>query len=98
MDDPIAVVVITTFDLDEYVHDALRPVPRFSSQDAEPELLVQAMHAAARGDALIAPSVTARLLETFAGDAVRSATPAPLEALSPVRRRSFRCRSWPHQL
>ena len=67
VDDPIAVVVITTFDLDEYVHDALRPVPRFPSQGRRAGLLVQAMHAAARGDALIAPNVTARLLETFAG-------------------------------
>ncbi|MGY2128354.1 response regulator [Blastococcus sp. SYSU DS0617] len=66
--DPIAVVVITTFDLDEYVYAALRAGARgFLLKDAGPELLAQAVHAAARGDALIAPTVTARLLEAFAG-------------------------------
>jgi DNA-binding NarL/FixJ family response regulator len=50
--DPIAVVVITTFDLDEYVHGALRAGARgFLLKDAGPELLVQAVHAAAAGDA-----------------------------------------------
>ena len=61
VDDPLAVVVITTFDLDEYVHGALKAGARgFLLKDAGPELLVQAIHAAANGDALIAPSVTAR--------------------------------------
>jgi DNA-binding NarL/FixJ family response regulator len=66
VDDPLAVVVITTFDLDEYVYGALKAGARgFLLKDAGPELLVQAILAAARGDALIAPSVTARLLATF---------------------------------
>ncbi len=65
--DPLAVVVITTFDLDEYVHGALRAGARgFLLKDAGPELLVQAVHAAADGDALIAPNVTRRLLSTLA--------------------------------
>jgi DNA-binding NarL/FixJ family response regulator len=65
--DPLAVVVITTFDLDEYVHGALKAGARgFLLKDSGPELLAQAMHAAAAGDALIAPSITARLLATFA--------------------------------
>ena len=65
--DPMAVVVITTFDLDQYVHGALKAGARgFLLKDAGPDLLVQAIHAAASGDALIAPSVTARLLSTFA--------------------------------
>ncbi|WP_436794668.1 response regulator [Actinospongicola halichondriae] len=65
--EPLAVVVITTFDLDEYVHGALKAGARgFLLKDAGPELLVQAIEAAANGDALIAPSVTARLLATFA--------------------------------
>jgi DNA-binding NarL/FixJ family response regulator len=65
-EDPVAVVVITTFDLDEYVHGALKAGARgFLLKDAGPELLVQAIHAAASGDALIAPNVTARLLATF---------------------------------
>lgn len=66
--DPIAVVVITTFDLDEYILGALRAGARgFLLKDAGPQLLVQAIHAAANGDALIAPNVTRRLLVTFAG-------------------------------
>ncbi len=67
-DEPIAVVVITTFDLDEYVYGALKAGARgFLLKDAGPELLVQAIQAAANGDALIAPNVTARLLASFAG-------------------------------
>lgn len=67
VDDPFAVVIITTFDLDEYVHGALKAGARgFLLKDAGAELLSQAIHAASEGDALIAPSVTARLLETFA--------------------------------
>ena len=64
---PLAIVMITTYDLDEYVYNALRAGARgFVLKDAGPELLVQAIHAAANGDALISPSVTARLLSTFA--------------------------------
>src|SRR5215204_3883391 len=65
--DPLAVVVITTFDLDEYVYGALKAGARgFLLKDAGAELLTQAVHAAARGDALIAPNITARLLSSFA--------------------------------
>jgi DNA-binding NarL/FixJ family response regulator len=65
--DPLAVVVITTFDLDEYVYGALRAGARgFLLKDAGPELLVQAVRAAGDGEALIAPSVTVRLLAAFA--------------------------------
>ena len=61
VDDPLVIVVITTFDLDEYVYGALRAGARgFLLKDAGPELLVQAIHAAANGDALIAPNVTVR--------------------------------------
>jgi DNA-binding NarL/FixJ family response regulator len=80
--DPMAVVVITTFDLDDYVYAALRAGARgFLLKDAGPALLAQAVHAAADGDALIAPSITARLLEAFAaaGPATRPVQPiAPL--------------------
>jgi DNA-binding NarL/FixJ family response regulator len=65
--DPMVVVVITTFDLDEYVYGALRAGARgFLLKDAGPELLAQAVRSAADGEALIAPSVTVRLLRTFA--------------------------------
>lgn len=81
--DPLAIVVITTFDLDEYVHGALVAGARgFLLKDAGPDLLVQAIHAAADGDALIAPSVTARLLSTFAADAPKRPTVQPIEPLT----------------
>jgi DNA-binding NarL/FixJ family response regulator len=66
VEDPLAVVVITTFDLDEYVHGALKAGARgFLLKDAGPVLLSQAIQAAAHGDALIAPAITARLLAAF---------------------------------
>ena len=83
--DPIAVVVITTFDLDEYVHGALKAGARgFLLKDCGPGLLSQAVHAAANGDALIAPSVTVRLLAEFASaDAARVA----VQPISPLTER-----------
>jgi DNA-binding NarL/FixJ family response regulator len=85
--DPLAVVIITTFDLDEYVHGALKAGARgFLLKDAGPALLVQAVHAAAEGDALIAPSVTVRLLAAFAANSsargARTAPPQPIDALT----------------
>ena len=57
------VVVITTFDQDDYVRDALRfGACGFLLKDASPALLVEAVRAAARGDALVSPAVTVRLL------------------------------------
>jgi DNA-binding NarL/FixJ family response regulator len=83
VDDPLAVVVITTFDLDEYVYAALRAgALGFVLKDAGPAMLTQAIHAAANGDALIAPSVTTRLLRAFA-DAGPAAPPRqPVDALT----------------
>ncbi|MEM9553506.1 MAG: response regulator transcription factor [Acidobacteriota bacterium] len=82
VEDPLAVVVITTFDLDEYVFGALKAGARgFLLKDAGADLLVQAIDAAAEGGALIAPRVTARLLETF-GAMAPEAPPQPLEALT----------------
>ncbi len=74
--------MITTFDLDEYVYGALKAGARgFLLKDAGPALLTQAIHAAADGDALIAPSVTVRLLAAFA--ASQTGPPAqPIEALT----------------
>ncbi|MEV0629288.1 response regulator [Nonomuraea wenchangensis] len=81
--DPIAVVVITTFDLDEYVYAALRAGARgFLLKDAGPDLLAQAVRAAAGGDALIAPNVTARLLGAFAGSAPSAPPAQPVEPLT----------------
>jgi DNA-binding NarL/FixJ family response regulator len=83
VDDPLAVVVITTFDLDEYVHGALKAGARgFLLKDAGPDLLYQAVHAAADGDALIAPSVTARLLATFSDGRLGHTAAQPIEPLT----------------
>jgi DNA-binding NarL/FixJ family response regulator len=78
-------VVITTFDLDEYIHGALKAGARgFLLKDAGPELLVQAIHAAANGDALISPNITRRLLTTLAG--LERATP-PAQPIEPLTER-----------
>jgi DNA-binding NarL/FixJ family response regulator len=83
VEDPLAVVVITTFDLDEYVHGALKAGARgFLLKDAGPDLLAQAIHAAAEGDALIAPSITARLLTAFARTRVGEPPAQPIEPLT----------------
>ncbi|MFD4599845.1 response regulator [Streptomyces sp. NPDC058464] len=61
------VLVLTTFDLEERVYKALRAGARgFLLKDARPEELIAAVHAVARGDAVIAPSLTRKLLDTFA--------------------------------
>jgi DNA-binding NarL/FixJ family response regulator len=81
--DPLAIVVITTFDLDEYVYAALKAGARgFLLKDAGPALLADAVRAAAAGDALIDPSVTVRLLSAFAASG--AAVPvSPAEPLTP---------------
>jgi DNA-binding NarL/FixJ family response regulator len=62
--EPIKVVVVTTFDLDEYVHQALRNgAAGFLLKDSGPALLIEAVRAAVSGDALISPSITVRLLQ-----------------------------------
>ncbi|MFD1146689.1 response regulator [Saccharothrix hoggarensis] len=83
VEDPLAVVVITTFDLDEYVYAALRAgALGFLLKDAGPALLAQAVRAAANGDALIAPAVTARLLRTFAATGPAGPPAQPVEPLT----------------
>ncbi len=83
VDDPMAIVVITTFDLDEYVHGALKAGARgYLLKDAGPQLLVQAIHSAANGDALIAPNVTARLLAAFSGSRPDALPAQPSEPLT----------------
>ncbi|WP_307845495.1 response regulator transcription factor [Planomonospora sp. ID67723] len=80
---PIAVIVITTFDTDEYIYGALKAGARgFLLKGAEPDQLVEAIHAAVQGDALIDPAITGRLLATFATSGP-TATPAqPVQALT----------------
>jgi DNA-binding NarL/FixJ family response regulator len=60
------VVMLTTFDMDEYVYDALRAgASGFLLKDVPPEQLVAGIRAVAQGDALLAPSVTRRVIEEF---------------------------------
>ncbi len=65
--DPLRVVIVTTFDLDDYVYGALRAgACGFLLKDSGPALLIEAVRAAAAGDALVSPSVTVRLLAHLA--------------------------------
>lgn len=71
--EPIPVVVVTTFDLDEYVRGAIsNGASGFLLKDVGPTLLVEAVHAAVNGDALISPSVTVRFLQHFASTTTRN--------------------------
>ncbi|MEU9024163.1 response regulator transcription factor [Actinomadura sp. NPDC048394] len=73
--DPPRVVIVTTFDMDEYVYGALRGgAVGFLLKDSGPALLVEAVRAAANGEALVSPSITVRLLEHLARP---PAVPAP---------------------
>ena len=79
---PARVVILTTFDLDQYVYDALQAgASGFLLKDAPAQQLVSAVRAAAAGDALLAPSVTRRLITEFARRGPRVAASA-LQALT----------------
>ena len=79
--DPVPVVVVTTFDLDEYVRTAIaNGASGFLLKDAGAALLVEAVRAAAAGDALVSPSVTVRFLAHFRG--VRPDAPTPAAPLT----------------
>ncbi|MFJ9779658.1 response regulator [Amycolatopsis sp. NPDC101161] len=77
--DPLHVVMVTTFGLDENVHAALRAgACGFLLKDAGPNLLIEAVHAAAHGEALVSPAITTRLLAHFARGSARPAPETPL--------------------
>jgi DNA-binding NarL/FixJ family response regulator len=79
-----AVLMLTTFDLDAYVYDALRAgASGFLLKDTPPEDLVAAVRVVARGDALIAPGVTKRLIEQFARSAPAATSSDALAELTP---------------
>lgn len=74
------VIILTTFDLDEYVYAALRAgASGFLLKDAQPADLLSAIRAVAAGDAVVAPSVTRRLLSTYAHRLPTQPTPGPDE-------------------
>ncbi|MGW4293018.1 response regulator [Micromonospora chersina] len=79
------VLMLTTFDLDDYVYEALRAgASGFLLKDAPASELVQAVRVVAAGDALLAPSVTRRLIERFARQSPRPRhRPAALDTLTP---------------
>jgi DNA-binding NarL/FixJ family response regulator len=83
-DDPVKVLVLTTFDLDDYVYEALRAgASGFLLKHAPASELLAAVRVVARGDALLAPSVTKRLIEDFVkAQPVRVVKPAALGALT----------------
>ncbi|GAA1808889.1 response regulator transcription factor [Actinomadura chokoriensis] len=74
--DPLRVVIVTTFDMDEYVYGALRGgAVGFLLKDSGPALLVEAVRAAANGGSLVSPSITVRLLERLARPRPSAAPP-----------------------
>jgi DNA-binding NarL/FixJ family response regulator len=83
VEDPIDVIVVTTFDLDDYVFGALRAgAAGFLLKDASPETLLSAIRAVAGGHGLIAPEVTRRLIARFAASAPDPIRRHELERLS----------------
>ena len=77
-EDPPRVLVLTTYDLDEYVFDALLAgASGFLLKDVAPEQLLAAIHVIAQGDSLLSPSVTRRLIESFVRDHPDTPQPPP---------------------
>ncbi|MEA2009840.1 MAG: response regulator transcription factor [Actinomycetota bacterium] len=77
------VLILTTFDLDEYVYAAIRAgASGFLLKDAPPDDLIHAIRVVARGEALLAPSVTRRLIEEFASRPEPDAAPEGMDELT----------------
>jgi DNA-binding NarL/FixJ family response regulator len=97
VDSPTRIIILTTFDLDEYVYAALAAgASGFLLKDVTPEHLVAAVQLVRTGDALLAPSITRRLVERFAAATdpagpARPGKPARPAAPSPGRRGSAGC-------
>jgi DNA-binding NarL/FixJ family response regulator len=84
-DDPVRVLMLTTFDLNEYVYEALRAgASGFLLKDVPAEQLIAGIRVVAEGEALLAPSITRRLIEEFAQNApIDRAPPKELGELTP---------------
>ena len=81
---PPRVLILTTFDLDEYVFDALGAgASGFLLKDVPPEQLVAGIRVVAEGDSLLSASVTRRLIESFVRDHQRAPTPREMDDLTP---------------
>ncbi|MFD6973625.1 response regulator [Streptomyces sp. NPDC059979] len=90
--DTTRIVIVTTFDLDEYVHAALHGgASGFLLKDASPAMLVEAVRAAAVGDSLVSPAITVRLLRDMAPRTQASQARRPVEPLTEREREVVRC-------
>jgi len=89
-DEHARVLILTTFDLDEYIYEALSAgASGFVLKDDPPEQLISAIHTVAAGNALLSPAVTKRVIGQFAR-ARRPAAPAALEELTAREHEVFR--------
>ena len=87
----VKVLILTTFDLDEYVYAALRAgASGFLLKDTSPEKLLDAIRTVASGEALLAPTVTRRLIEAFAAREPPLVAPGALNALTDREREVLR--------
>ncbi|MFD0820733.1 LuxR C-terminal-related transcriptional regulator, partial [Micromonospora zhanjiangensis] len=88
--EPPRVIVLTTFELDEYVYGALRAgAVGFLLKDAGPALLVEAVRAAKAGDALVSPSVTVRLLTRLTAVGRPGSAPGARKPVRPLSEREL---------
>jgi DNA-binding NarL/FixJ family response regulator len=91
VEDPVPVLVVTTFDLDEHVFAALKAgASGFLLKDIEPDELVEAVRVVAAGQGMVAPQVTRRLIAEFARSRPPAPTPAALEELTDRERATLR--------
>jgi DNA-binding NarL/FixJ family response regulator len=91
LDPPVRVLILTTFDLNEYVYEALRAgASGFLLKDVPAEQLAAAVHVVASGEALLAPSVTRRLIEEFSRQAPAPAPPPEIDELTARELEVFR--------
>ena len=89
-DDTARILILTTFDLDEYVYEALRAgASGFVLKDDSPEQLIAAIRTVAAGDALLSPTITKRVIQKFAR-LPRPSPPKELDSLSEREREVFR--------
>ena len=89
-DDTARILILTTFDLDEYVYEALRAgASGFVLKDYSPEQLIAAIRTVAAGDALLSPTITKRVIQKFAR-MPRPSPPKELDDLSEREREVFR--------
>jgi DNA-binding NarL/FixJ family response regulator len=85
--DGVRIVILTTFELDEYIFEALRSgASGFLVKDTEPEELVKAVRTAAAGDSLLSPGATRKLIEEYTSRAKPAALSPDLDVLTPRER------------